>query len=376
MEFFSDSLGRSLGDLFGHDQWQRILSRLEASIERKFSCPQAVRERLDAARRLGRLPKVSPVTQARYVNAFFDEVHPFYPVLDRRTFEQTAFGSNAHTELTANPAWCALYFAVLTLGCLNSEGGTWFGGEGREWEFFTVCLARMPDLLFTHRNLTTVQAFLFMAVYGTCYGGLSVEETMITEAARSAFSVGLGKLTNVGASSAGTESRKTFWVIYSLEKEYAFNTSRASLIDDADVSPERTRLSGSDELDYLQTYASYAHLLSDAYRNLYSTTAKPSIAELDRVYSELSTWRDSIPKAFRPGLPIQPRRRQSAVEMQLTVRLHMIYYNALIALSRLALQMCSETERISHSKAALLSAARSIVDLTQHLNIAPSASTL
>lgn len=45
--------------------------------------------------------------------AYFDNIHPIYPFLDREDFEQALASGGAHVEKTR---FLALYYAVLALG--------------------------------------------------------------------------------------------------------------------------------------------------------------------------------------------------------------------------------------------------------------------
>lgn len=131
--------------------------------------------------------------------------------------------------------------------------------------------------------------------------------------------------------------------------------------------------------DWLRILAGFARIQSRAYQRLFSMNATRNseetyLQELDNVYGALSTWKDSLPEPFRLGPPLRPRRFQRAHHLAMATRLHLQYYNLLIALSRLALHICHNpiVERQSASKARLLSAARSIIDLTHNLHISPS----
>ncbi|KAH7313297.1 hypothetical protein B0I35DRAFT_269601 [Stachybotrys elegans] len=87
-----------------------------------------------------------------------------------------------------------------------------------------------------------------MAVFAPNYSSLQIETPCITEAARTVMTLGLHK----GNLDHGPhqEGRRALWVVYCLEKEYAFNSSNASLISDMNIScPLPTVLmTGSEEL--------------------------------------------------------------------------------------------------------------------------------
>jgi len=373
----------SLCEVLGHDKLQNLVNKIDQQVQKKTRHSKTAHSRICAARRHPSLPDIALEQRHTYIETFFEEVHPFYPVLNRRSFEELAFGYDLPAKLMADPPWCALYHTVLTLGCLQVDSSGWHEGEGKEWDYFVVSLNLLPELLLTQKSLTTVQTFLLMGTYCTCYGGLPYEELLVTEAARSALSLCLNKYRNI---ERAVESEATFWLVYCLEKEHAFNTSRSSLLNDKDISCPIPVITDSafPGFDWLRTYVSFTRILSKAYERLFSINAinnmsEANLEDIEHCYKELQLWKDSIPPQFRIGSPIKPLRIRNSLLMALSVRLHLLYYNALVALSRLALHICADSafeQQQCASKAVLLGAARSIVDLAHLLVIAPFTSAL
>ncbi|RYC81629.1 hypothetical protein BFJ63_vAg15489 [Fusarium oxysporum f. sp. narcissi] len=64
-----------------------------------------------------------------------------------------------------------------------------------------------------------------MAIFGVTYVSLPIEVVLVTEAARIAAPL---QMTRSGADDISPDFQRTFWVIYSLESEFCFNTGRAS----------------------------------------------------------------------------------------------------------------------------------------------------
>lgn len=192
--------------------------------------------------------------------------------------------------------------------------------------------------------------------------------------------------------------RRIFWVVYCLEKEYAFNCSHASvclihcyrisirlmcplqLIADGDISCPLPTLSNSalEGFDWLRCWAQYSRTLSRAYDSLFSISAtlnsdEEYFSNIDRIQRDLQSWKDSIPESLRPGSSLQQHRSRYLHMQELAFRVSFAYYNLQICISRLALHICPDQRslRRSESKMCLLAAARSIIESTPYIAIDP-----
>ena len=67
-----------------------------------------------------------------------------------------------------DPAWCALYYAVLGLGSLYHDCGSFDAFSGHAWDIFRVSLALFPRLVFGQTNLVTVQVSTLFIVFSMC----------------------------------------------------------------------------------------------------------------------------------------------------------------------------------------------------------------
>ncbi|RKK57132.1 hypothetical protein BFJ69_g17558 [Fusarium oxysporum] len=82
-----------------------------------------------------------------------------------------------------------------------------------------------------------------MAIFGVTYVSLPIEDVLVTEAARIATSL---QMTRSGADDISPDFQRTFWVIYSLESEFCFNTGRASFVEDMAISQASGTQAGED----------------------------------------------------------------------------------------------------------------------------------
>ncbi|PVH68346.1 hypothetical protein DL98DRAFT_662226 [Cadophora sp. DSE1049] len=381
LAYFSEKRITALTKILGHSRVEEILSSIDNSVTthlegsgNPISASTVMSSSVSASEYLFQHASL-------YIKAYFDEVHPIYPFLNRAAFEAMAFDPGLRVTLAAGKAWSALYHAVLGLGCLHCGGGSFLPAKGHAWKFFKISLGLLPDILSGKRTLVTAQAMTAMAVFATNYSSLHVEELPVIEAARVALVLGLGKRFKSGESEVDRSC--TFWIIYCLEKEYAFNVTRCSVINDCDIGcplpPNENQ--PLRELDWLRTWASHCRIMTSAYDSLFSVSATLNstevyLEEIDHVYQRLNRWRDCIPEDFRPGLPIRPHKLGNRLLTSLALRIHLMYYNILVAISRLALHVEDKpSDRHSRSKITLMEAARSIIDATQFIVFEPFTST-
>jgi len=121
--------------------------------------------------------------------------------------------------------------------------------------------------------------------------------------------------------------------------------------------------------------------MTTTYDSLFSVSATLNstevyIQEIDRVVEKLGGWKDSIPEDFRPGQKIRPHWLGSRLLTSLALRINLMYYNMLIAISRLTLHVKDmPIERQFRSKIILMEAARLILEITQFIVFEPFTST-
>lgn len=89
--------------------------------------------------------------------AYFTDLHPVYPFLDRDEFEAEASSPDLEDGLSQNPAFSALYHSILALGSHLLQGGSFQAGEGRSWELFQVAQSHMTDIILPHESIESVQ---------------------------------------------------------------------------------------------------------------------------------------------------------------------------------------------------------------------------
>lgn len=98
--------------------------------------------------------------------AYFEQVHPIHPFLDRKEFEEKAFSPQLPRLLSSSPPFSALYHTVLALGCQYQEGGAFDPGKGKAWELFQTALGLFSDILVPRETLVNVQVGCLMDCIG------------------------------------------------------------------------------------------------------------------------------------------------------------------------------------------------------------------
>ncbi|KXJ93625.1 hypothetical protein Micbo1qcDRAFT_38206 [Microdochium bolleyi] len=371
LAFFSDNAVDQLCEKLGHDKLRTLVTTLEAQMQARWEAttqpydpPEAVDD--SAERRL------------EYVRSYFEQVHPLYPFLDQATFEQRVSGLPPEASDSNYETWLALYHTVLSLGCMYHDGGSFEPAKGLAWHYFRLSFRHLQHVLMCRASILKAQVMTAMAVFALNYSSLQIETLCISEAARTVMTLGLHKR-NLDRG-PHQEGIRTFWVVYCLEKEYAFNSSSASLISDIDISCPLPTVSmpGPREFSWLPCWARYSRILSKAYDVLFSVSATLNTVEerflrMDRINEELKLWLGSIPESLRPGSSLQQYRASPQYMQEMALRIHFAYHNLRICISRMALHLCpneGSLRRYENQKCLLLSA-RSVIELTYLIPISP-----
>ncbi|PVH91671.1 hypothetical protein DM02DRAFT_663725 [Periconia macrospinosa] len=371
LAFFSDHAVDYLCLKLGHDRLKTLVNTLEAQMQARWeatSQPYGPPDDIDD----------SPERRSQYIRSYFEQVHPIYPFLEQATFEGRASSTQLEASDPTHETWLALYHTVLSLGCMYHNGGSFEPAKGLAWHYFRLSFRHFQDVLMCKASLLKAQAMTAMAVFALNYSSLQIETLCISEAARTIMTLGLHKR-NLDHSPY-QEGRRAFWVVYCLEKEYAFNSSNASLISDIDIScPLPTVLmTGPEEFAWLPRWARYSRILSKAYDSLFSVTATLNSAEecflqMDRINDELQSWLSSIPDSLRPGSSLQQHRSRPLYMQEMALRIHFAYYNLKICISRMTLHLCPNegSPRRSENTKCLLMTARSIIESTYMIAMNP-----
>ncbi|KIW94661.1 uncharacterized protein Z519_04638 [Cladophialophora bantiana CBS 173.52] len=315
-----------------------------------------------------------------YVKCYFERIHPFYPFLDRATFEQTISNPNFSQEMITNKALSALYHAVLALGCQHSGYGSFEPGKSRSWLLFSVALAAFPDLLTLPDSLLLLQALTAMTIFTLSLSCLQIEHIILTESSRRVQKIPLSRQKDAVLKSYA----RTFWVLYSIEKTSSFYCGRSSFFNDTDIGHCVPTVSEASfgEYNWFLAWSRHARLLSRAYSSLFSIGVTGNSREyfcavIDQLETELQQWRMSIPEFIRPGAPFWDNYLPGPLTRVVALWTHYLYYGLLLALSRARLHLESRPEEAAtptrqfDSNMAIIKASRSILELSRFIDVEP-----
>ncbi|GFN20901.1 transcription factor [Aspergillus tubingensis] len=379
ISFFPERRVRAISQRLGHNRLDQLLDEIRTVVATKVknSCaiPQSYIQRHLGT---GKIQVPSRDIIDGHISAYFDSIHPIYPFLCPDTFRARVASQDLVQSLGTDKVWAALFYAIVAIGCQNNEGGSFDTGVGEAWSYFERSLSCFQDLLFGRGSLTAVQALLAMAIFSSTVSAFNFEPLMLTEAAVMAQGLGYHR----SNSAQEGPCRRTFWVLYYMEKTSCFATGKTSVLDDANIScaiPDMMESTFHD-YDWFFNFVKYARLVSKIHQSLFtiSSVSQPlsnynSVVESLRI--ELEAWRATIPTRFRPGEKFKTRSLHEPLAVQIALITHFLYLNALLTLSWTvlhygAVRLGSTQQELM--KRDLMRTARSVLELTVHIEVAPS----
>ncbi|EXA30695.1 hypothetical protein FOVG_17960 [Fusarium oxysporum f. sp. pisi HDV247] len=381
LAYFSHGKLTALSRTLGHNRVAELIKRIESAVRSRIRHSVKIFPSPDDYANEARSITLREELRSKYIESYFEEIHPIYPFLDRTSFEEKASSPRLMELLSVDNAWCALYHAILSLGSLYHDCGSLTAFSGTAWDIFRVSLTLFSRIIFGRRTLVAAQAMTAMAIFGVTYVSLPIEDVLVTEAARIATSL---QMTRSGADETSPDFQRTFWVIYSLESEFCFNTGRASSIPSHDISCPipQTTLPFLPDFNWLRFLSAYAQMISRIYERLFSVKARSLSkesrrTEAARAFEELEHWKNSAPEDFRPGLPVKAHRLGKPQAVALAIQIHFYYHNVRIALSRVSiLASARDHENPMRYKLTLTESARAIIDLVHLIHHEPFVSPL
>ena len=240
MTFFSDSRLETLSAKLQNNKIDDLIRRISSIINNKVKPTSSISNIYNPEHGL---PLVDSATATKYIMGrciktacsttsllifppvYYERVHPLFPYLDRESFDTTVATSNLTSILSNDPAFSALYHSVLALGCLHDGGGSFEPGKGKAWGLFSVALTLLPVMDKFGKSFIALQAMTAASIYALGIPCLSIEEKIITEAARMAQD--LAPVLSKGYTAKSFY--RVFWVLYAVEKMSSFHFGRSSV---------------------------------------------------------------------------------------------------------------------------------------------------
>ncbi|KAJ2893941.1 Fungal Zn2-Cys6 binuclear cluster domain-containing protein [Zalerion maritima] len=303
LTFFSEPRLSSISTQLGNQRVNELLHRITHAIRSRMKPSDPISVAISGAESS---PRPDTAAAKSYVKSFFQDVYPTFPFLNRAEFEaKIVSASETQQQVSQSPAFSALYYTILALGChCQQDGGSFEPGHGLAWQHFSVALRLFPQLSTLPDSLVLLQALTAMAIFGLSVSCVAIEHSIVSEAAQRARNLAGAEQTRSSAASY----HQTFWVLYSVEKLSSFYFGRCSDLFDNDITvpiPVVPVSIYSGGFDWYLTFARHARLLSRALTSLFSPGAAGSppsqlLSTISELQGELEAWRLSIPPPFRP----------------------------------------------------------------------------
>ncbi|KAM0323341.1 hypothetical protein ACHAQA_008934 [Verticillium albo-atrum] len=374
LAFFSEQRVASLTSRMGSGRLRELIEKLDDLIVARLGTTRPSPWTRIQFMKPPKGPDVSPQEARDYIQAYFTNLHPVYPFLDREPFEAKAFHPQLPQLLEHNPTFSALYHAVLALGSQFFREGTYQPGTGKSWELFQVSLGHMAEIMLPRESLENVQAITAMSLYALNACCLQIDDALITQAARMVIALRYHR-----ASAAQPSQARVFWVVYALEKQQCMLSRCSSMIPDEDIACPAPSIPESivGGYDAFLTYVRLGRVSSIVYQSLFSVSASqksaPALqAAVIRVRRLLEDWRAAIPLPFRPCEPTSLDAVTDSSTRLAVLQTHYLYLGIIIAVERLTLHLDREKGAASQrSVVNLMNAARTVVELSQYIELEP-----
>ncbi|RXG42306.1 hypothetical protein VDGE_09577 [Verticillium dahliae] len=374
LAFFSEQRVASLTSRMGSAHLRELIEKLDNIIVERLSLTRPSPWTRIQFMKPPKGPQVTPDEARDYIRAYFENLHPVYPFLDRDIFETKALSPQLPHVLDQNPIFSALYHAVLALGSQFFRQGTYSPGTGKSWELFQVSLGHMAEIILPRESLENVQAITAMSIYALNACCLQIDDALVAHAARMAIVLRYHR-----SSAAQSDQARVFWVIYALEKQQCLLSRCSSMIPDEDIACPAPSAPESIVGAYnaFLTFVRIGRISSVAYQSLFSISAAqksaPALqAAILHMRGLLEEWRMGIPAAFRPCEPANFDALTDASTRLAVLQTHYLYLGLIISIERLTLHLDKERGAASQrSRVNLMNAARTIVDLSRYIELEP-----
>ncbi|KAK7185043.1 fungal specific transcription factor [Paraphaeosphaeria sporulosa] len=318
----------------------------------------------------------------------------FYKSLDR------IYDTTPENYGNAENTFLPLLYAVLALGSLfpKANNQELAGVEGAADEGYKYFRASRQLLDVTDcRDLTSVQAIVFMIQFLQSTAKLSTCYSYIGVALRSAIRMGMHRSFNVNFTPIEAETRKRlFWAIWRMDTYVGAMLGLPHFIEDDDVDQDyptevddeyitETEILAMPEGKISIMHASNAHvkivrILSKICKYVYPTkgtqsggkhsvTYSVSYAKIREIEQSMQQWLDELPMALKPGGEAPP------IILRVQQLLRMAFAHAQLLLYRPFLHYVSSSERSKASvdqrafacASACISVSRNIIHISAEM---------
>ncbi|KAK4049898.1 hypothetical protein OIO90_005287 [Microbotryomycetes sp. JL221] len=267
----------------------------------------------------------------RYVQAYFVKSHPFYPVLDRSTFER--YLEARHLEQAVEPVGIdrLLLYLVTLIGADSSTGSRALSSIGGQ--YLTAAWQSLP-LVLAYVDRKSAQCLVLLA--------LACKSRNKDGAAW--YLVGYASL-GMHLTNGSNLDARIWWTVYVLDKTQSCSGGRPSTIKESDCTVSELALTTNPPFDLPQHaiealvgMVRLCRIISVIQERLFSA-GKADISTVEALMmigksdAALAQWVDSLPLQLRPTNEAPVKSSAFVCALQLSVAYHQI----LILLHRLSL---------------------------------------
>ncbi len=170
LAFFSEKRVDSLVKRLGHTQVRDLVQQIDKTIRTRllsrpgkdislYSLASIQTELVIYPEAESHIQRTFPSYTSALLTAigYFEVLHPIYPFFDRQAFNAKVSSPNLLQVLEDDYAFCALYYAVLALGCQYNGYSSFIPEDSHAWKLFQTALTRLDRILMTAESLANLQ---------------------------------------------------------------------------------------------------------------------------------------------------------------------------------------------------------------------------
>jgi proline utilization trans-activator len=302
---------------------------------------------VDSRQASGQLRDMLPerATADRFVQIFFNKVHPNFCIFHKGSFQvkyESIWHLGSHSVLP-EPGWICVLFMIFVLGAQASNSGNSPRSTDVQSRYLKIVIRGGLQRLFLTATLANVQALLLLSLYQRNAGERNTAWMLLGHAARMAIGLGIqrdGQNGNFDPIERNTR-RIVWWQLHLYEQDMSLELGRPCATEPIDVSaalPDDTITDGGDlPPDYLAHAIELARLSARVKRFVAAKSADYDKEEelslsrylVDILEQELSGWRSNLPLHLQTTYHFAVKKHRRTV-----VLLHVLYHHLRSILGR------------------------------------------
>lgn len=273
--------------------------------------------------------------------AFFDKIHPDYPLFHRDMFQlryEALWEPRPGPLRTTDTGWMCCLAMVFVFGAQALEQHDKQQAASIQRSYLALVRSSFRQLVGT-TSLANVQALLLLQLYEHNSGQRNASWMFLGCALRMAIALGMHRdlpnKTGVDPVEWATR-RRVWWTLYTFERNLSVMLGRPSAINDSEVStkmPDGSDMSDNGKVPprYTESLLHLTRILGQVRQSAYASpddeAELPPLSKAQKLLGELRSWYSAQPAYLRPGWRTMIPHQRRAVLL-----LH-IYYQYMIMLA-------------------------------------------